>query len=334
MSSSNSSGNGGVPCRVGVYVCHCGTNISKMVDVAHIASEMEKSPQVVVSKHYKFMCSEPGQELIINDIKEHKLDRVIVAACSPLMHEPTFRAAVERGGMNRYFFEMANIREQVSWVTNEYTAATKKAHALIKGAVARAILHQPLEMRKVPITKRVMVVGGGIAGIEAALQIADAGYEVVLVEKEPSIGGHMAKFDKTFPTLDCAACILTPKMVSVGKHPLIRLVTYAEIEEVNGYVGNFKIKVRKKARFVDVEKCNSCGSCYEVCPSSPYPLDRKLILGNTIFKEGRRLKPRRPKSLGPDHDLTVLTSAQPMPEQVGIPRKETIVITDEGVNVL
>jgi heterodisulfide reductase subunit A len=314
-------GNGSPKCRVGVYICHCGTNISKMVDVVHIAKQMGDHADVAVAREYKFMCSEPGQELIIQDIREKKLDRVVVAACSPLMHEPTFRAAVERGGLNRYLFEMVNIREQCSWVTTDYDAATRKARALINGALARVKFHQPLEMRRISVTKRVMIVGGGIAGIEAALQLADAGFEVILVEKEESIGGHMARFDKTFPTLDCAACILTPKMVSVGKHPNIRLLSFSEVEDVQGYVGNFKIKVRRKARFVDPEKCNSCGSCYEVCPSQPYPEDRALILGGKVFKEGRRLKPRRPSSLGPEHDLWRLTGAQPMPEQERRPRE-------------
>jgi len=320
MSDPRTNGNGKPPaCRIGVYVCHCGTNIAKMVDVVQIAKQMGEFPEVVVARDYKFMCSEPGQELIINDIKEHKLDRVVVAACSPLMHEPTFRAACERGGLNRYLFEMVNIREQVSWVTTDYAAATNKARALLRGAAARVKYQKPLEMRRIGVTKRVMIVGGGIAGIEAALQIADAGYEVILVEKSESIGGHMASFDKTFPTLDCAACILTPKMVSVGKHPNIRLLSYADVEEVSGYVGNFKIKVRKKARFVDTETCNSCGSCYEACPSQPFPLDRALILGDTVFKEGRRLKARRPRSLGPEHDLFLFTGAQPRPEQTLTP---------------
>lgn len=321
MTVSNNNGNG-EQLRIGVYVCHCGTNISKMVDVVKVAKELGKNTTVAISRDYKFMCSEPGQELIINDIKEHKLDRVVVAACSPLMHESTFRAAIERGGLNRYLFEMANIREQVSWVSTDYAKATDKAIRLVKGATARVYFHQPLEMRRVPITKQVMIVGGGITGIEAALQIAEAGYKVILVEREPSIGGHMAKFDKTFPTLDCAACILTPKMVQVGKHPNITLLSYSEVEEVKGFVGNFKVKVRRKARFVDENVCNSCGACYEVCPSTPNPLDRKLIVGNVIFKEGRRLKPRRPKAIGPKHDITILTAAQPMPEQIGIPKRD------------
>ena len=315
--SSNADGSR----RIGVYICHCGTNIAKTIDVIRVAELLKEIPGVVVSRHYRFMCSDPGQELIQKDIKEFNLDRVVVAACSPLMHESTFRKAVEMAGLNRYLFEMANIREQVSWVTIDPKMATSKAIALVKGAIARVKFHEPLEMRRVPITRRVLVVGAGIAGIEAALQIADAGFEVVLVEREPSIGGHMSQFDKTFPTLDCAACILTPKMVSVGKHPNIRLMTWSEIEEVKGYVGNFKVTVRKKARYVDPTLCNSCGSCYEACPSSPYPKERRLILGKQIFKEGKALEIRHPGVLGPEHDLTVLTGAQPMPEAALVPEK-------------
>jgi heterodisulfide reductase subunit A len=312
MSNGFYEGNGSV--RVGVYICHCGTNIAKTVDVVQVAEAMAKVPGVVVSRHYRFMCSDPGQELIQKDIRELKLNRVVVAACSPLMHESTFRKAVEGADLNRYYFEMANIREQVSWVTIDPRAATQKAIALVKGAVARVKLHEPLEMRRVHITKRVMIVGGGIAGIEAALQVADAGFEVILVERDPSIGGHMSRFDKTFPTLDCAACILTPKMVSVGKHPNIKLVTWAEIEEVKGYIGNFKVKIRKKARYVDTTKCNSCGTCYEACPSRPFPQMRRLKLGKDIIKEGKALELRHAYVLGPEYDLTVLTGAQPMPE--------------------
>jgi heterodisulfide reductase subunit A len=307
--------------RVGVYMCHCGTNIAKTIDVMKVAEAVAHLPGVVASRDYRFMCSDPGQELIQKDIRELNLNRVVVAACSPLMHENTFRKAVEAAGLNRYFFEMANIREQVSWVTTDPRAATQKAIALVKGAIARVKLHEPLDMRRVPITKRVLVVGGGIAGIEAALQIADAGFEVILVEREPSIGGHMSRFDKTFPTLDCAACILTPKMVSVGKHPNIRLITWAEIDEVKGYIGNFKVKIRKKARYVDTSKCNSCGTCYEACPSRPYPQMRRLLLGKSVIKEGKVLELRDTKVLGPEFDLTILTGAQPMPEAVLTPTK-------------
>lgn len=312
-------GNGEI--RIGVYVCHCGSNIAKTVDVANIAKSCLTLPNVVVARDYKFMCSDPGQELIRKDIEELHLNRVVVAACSPLMHEPTFRKAVETAGINRYFFEMANIREQVSWVTIDPTLATNKARAIIKGAVARVRLHEPLEMRRVPIKRSVLVVGGGIAGIEAALQMADAGFEVYLVEREASIGGHMSQFDKTFPTLDCAACILTPKMVSVGKHANIHLITWAEVEEVKGYIGNFKVRIRKKPRYVDPQSCNSCGSCMEACISRPLPKDRRMKLGGRIYREGRLLDVRDKYILGPKHDLTVLTGAQPMPENVQTPEE-------------
>jgi heterodisulfide reductase subunit A len=214
---------------------------------------------------------------------------------------------------------MGNIREQVSWVTLNPQLATAKAIAIIKGAIARVRFHEPLEMRKVPIKSRVLIVGGGIAGIEAALQIADAGFEVVLVERDSSIGGHMSRFDKTFPTLDCAACILTPKMVSVGKHPNIKLITWAEVEDVKGYIGNFTVKIRRKARYVDTTLCNSCGTCYEACPSRQYPSHRRLMLGKNVFKEGAALDIKHPGIMGPEHDLTVLTGAQPMPEPVATP---------------
>jgi heterodisulfide reductase subunit A2 len=305
--------------RVGVYVCHCGTNIAKVVDVVKIAESFKSYPGVVVSRHYRFMCSDPGQDMIQKDIKEHNLDRVVVAACSPLMHENTFRKAVEGAGLNRYLFEMVNIREQVSWVTEDHHAATHKADMLLRAGVARVKLHEQLQMRRVPITKRVLVVGAGIAGIEAALQMADAGFEVIVVEKDSSIGGHMSKFDKTFPTLDCAACILTPKMVSVGKHPNIKLMTWAEVTEVKGYVGNFKVKIKSKPRYVDVDVCNSCGSCYEACPSRPFPEYRRMTVGGRIFREGRLLDVKDKRILGPRHDLTSLTGAQPMPENIEVP---------------
>ena len=283
--NDGTSSNGGPP-RIGVYVCHCGTNIAKTVDVEAVSSFAAGLSNVVVARNYRFMCSDPGQDLIQKDIREQGLSRVVVAACSPLMHEPTFRKAVEKAGMNRYLFAMSNIREQVSWVTVDPVAATSKAKALVSAAVRRVALQEPLEMRRVRIMNRALVVGGGIAGIEAALQLADSGLEVVLVEREPSIGGHMASFDKTFPTLDCAACILTPKMVSVGQHPRIRLLTWSEIDSVEGYIGNFKVKVRRKARFVDVSKCNSCGTCYEACPSRPYPSRRRMVLGGKAYREG------------------------------------------------
>ena len=252
--------------RIGVYICHCGTNIANTVDIAAVAEYAKTLPEVAVVREYKYMCSDPGQEMIKKDIDNDRLTRVVVSSCSPLMHENTFRGAVEDAGMNRFLFQMSNIREQCSWVHSDREKATEKAKRLVAGAVRRVRWHRELSGRRVPVEQSAMVVGAGIAGIEAALKIAEAGKKVYLVEKEPSIGGHMAKFDKTFPTLDCAACILTPKMVSVGQHPNIELLTYSEVEEVSGFVGNFEVKVRRKARYVDEEKCTGCGSCLERCP--------------------------------------------------------------------
>ena len=255
--------------RIGVYVCHCGSNIAGTVDVenvSHWAGEELKDRGVVVSRDYKFMCSSLGQELIEQDIKEQGLTRVVVAACSPHLHEKTFRTATERGGLNPYLCELCSIREQVSWVHTDKAAATEKSKAVISGAVERVIHNEPLEPLRVPIHEATMVVGGGIAGIQAALEIADAGHPVYMVEREPSIGGHMAQFDKTFPTLDCAACILTPRMVSVGTHPNVHLLTWSEVTRVDGYVGNFTVTIRKKARFIDEDLCTGCGICQEKCP--------------------------------------------------------------------
>jgi heterodisulfide reductase subunit A len=252
--------------KVGVYICHCGTNIAKTVDVEEVATWAGEQPNVEIAREYKFMCSSLGQDLIEEDIKEKGLTRVVVSSCSPHMHEKTFRTACERGGLNPFFFEMANIREHDSWITDDKEAATKKAKALTNAAIERVVHHQPLEPIPVEINPNTLVVGGGISGITAALELADAGYHVYLVEREPSIGGHMAQLDKTFPTLDCSACILTPKMVDVGQHPNITLLTYSEVEKVDGYLGNYTVAVRKKARYVDEEHCTGCGICIEKCP--------------------------------------------------------------------
>ena len=252
--------------RIGVYICHCGSNIAGTVNTEEVAQFAGGLEGVVVARDYKFMCSEPGQELIKKDIRELGLNRVVVASCSPTMHEPTFRRATQEAGVNPYLFEMANIREQCSWVTEDKEEATKKAKALVSAAVRRVYYHQPLETREVPVNPNTLVVGGGIAGIQAALKVADSEHKVYLVEKDPSIGGHMAQLDKTFPTLDCSACILTPKMTQVGSHPYIELLTYSQVEEVSGYIGNFKVKIRKKARFVDADKCTGCGLCQTKCP--------------------------------------------------------------------
>jgi heterodisulfide reductase subunit A len=254
--------------RVGVYVCHCGHNIAGSVDVEEVAEWAADLPGVVVARDYKFMCSSLGQELVEEDIKEQGLTRVVVAACSPHMHEPTFRKACERAGLNQYLFEMANIREHASWVHQDSEeSATEKAKSQIAAAVYRAVELEPLEPFKAEIKESTLVVGGGIAGINAALEIANAGHPVYLVEREPSIGGHMAQFDKTFPTLDCAACILTPKMFDVGNHPNITMLTYSEVEQVDGYVGNFTVRVRQKARKIDTELCTGCGDCWSRCPA-------------------------------------------------------------------
>jgi len=252
--------------RIGVYICHCGSNIAGTVDCEEVAEFARGLDPVVVARDYKYMCSDPGQNLIKNDIKEQGLNRVVVASCSPRMHEPTFRHACQDAGLNQYLFEMANIREHCSWVHEDREMATEKAKALVSAAVRRVYYHEPLETREVPVNPNALVVGGGIAGIQAALEIADSEHQVYLVEKEPSIGGHMAQFDKTFPTLDCAACILTPKMTTVGQHPFIQLMSYSEVEDVSGYVGNFKVKIRRKARYIDEVKCTGCGECPKVCP--------------------------------------------------------------------
>ena len=252
--------------KIGVYICHCGSNIAGMVNTEEVARFAHGLEGVVVARDYKFMCSDPGQELIKKDIRELGLNRVVVASCSPTMHEPTFRRACQDAGVNPYLFEMANIREQVSWVTEDREEATEKAKALVSAAVRRVYYHQPLETREVPVNPDTLIVGGGIAGIQAALKIADSEHKVYLVEKDPSIGGHMAQLDKTFPTLDCSACILSPKMTQIGSHPYIELLTYSDVEEVSGYIGNFKVKIRKKARYVDEEKCTGCGLCQTKCP--------------------------------------------------------------------
>ena len=255
--------------RVGVYVCHCGSNIAgtvDVVDVANWAAEKLGRQGVIIAREYKFMCSSLGQELIEKDIKELGLTRVVVAACSPHLHEKTFRTAAKNAGLNPYLVELASIREQVSWVHSDKAVATAKAKAVVSGAVSRVIENRPLEEIKVPINPNTLVVGGGIAGIQSALEIANAGFHVYLVEREPSIGGHMAQFDKTFPTLDCSACILTPRMVEAGTHPNITLLTWSEVTNVAGYVGNFHVTIKKKARFINEELCTGCGICQEKCP--------------------------------------------------------------------
>ena len=271
--------------KIGVYVCHCGLNIAGTVNVEEVARYAGTLPSVVVSRDYRYMCSDPGQDLIKNDIKELGLNRVVVASCSPRMHEPTFRKACQDAGLNPYLFEHANIREHCSWPhAADKDRATEKAKALVSAAVRRVYWHEPLEVKEVPVNPNVLVVGGGIAGIQAALDIADGEKKVYLVERDPSIGGHMIQLDRTFPTLDCSECILTPKMTEVGHHPNIELMTYSEVEEVSGYIGNFKAKIRKKPRYVDIEKCNTCAECAKVCPVEvPDELEMGLHLRKAAY---------------------------------------------------
>jgi len=252
--------------KTGVYICHCGLNIAGTVDVEEVARYAQGLPSVVVARDYRYMCSDPGQALIKDDIKNLGLNRVVVASCSPRMHEPTFRRACQDAGLNPYLYEHANIREHCSWVHADTKLATNKAKDLVRAAVRRVYHHEPLVIKEAPLNPNVLVIGGGIAGIQAALDIANGEHTVYLVEREPSIGGHMAQLDRTFPTLDCSECILTPKMTEVGQHPFITLLAYSEVEEVLGSVGNFKVKVRKKARYVDEKKCTGCGVCEEKCP--------------------------------------------------------------------
>ncbi len=252
--------------RIGVYICHCGLNIAGSVDCADVAKYAATLPHVVLAQDNRYTCSDQGQAGIKNDIKEHKLNRVVVASCSPRLHEPTFRKTCEEAGLNKYLFEMANIREHCSWVhLHDREAATDKAKDLVKMAVAKVALLKPQHEIEVPITRKALVIGGGVAGIQAALDLADTGYKVFMVEKEPSIGGMMARIDKTFPTMDCSICILAPKMSDAGHHPNIELITNSEVSEVKGYIGNFRVKVLRKPRYV-TKDCSACGECAKACP--------------------------------------------------------------------
>ncbi|MEJ2264238.1 MAG: FAD-dependent oxidoreductase, partial [Anaerolineales bacterium] len=287
--------------KVGVYICHCGTNIAGTVDVEEVARWAGEQPNVEIARDYKFMCSSLGQDLIEEDIKEKGLTRVVVASCSPHMHEKTFRTACERAGLNPFLFEMANIREHDSWTTDDKEAATLKAKALVMAAVDRVVNHESLEPLPVEINPNTLIVGAGIAGISAALELANGGFHVYLVEREPSIGGHMAQLDKTFPTLDCSACILTPKMVEVGQHPNITLLTWSEVENVAGYLGNFTVTVRKKARYVNEETCTGCGICYNQCPRTI--TDPIQLMGE--FKSGYVANTNIPEVIGGQDGGTV-----------------------------
>ena len=257
--------------RIGVFVCWCGSNIAATVDVEAVAEALSHEPGVVFSANYQYMCSEAGQNLIKDAIRDHQLTGVVICSCSPRMHEQTFRKTAAAAGLNPYMVEIANIREQCSWIHKDKAAGTEKAIILGRAAVAKVHLNAPLVAGESPVTKRALVIGGGIAGIQTALDIADAGFEVDIVEKEPTIGGKMTQLDKTFPTLDCAACILTPKMVDCAQDERIHIYAYSEVEKVEGFVGNFTVTIKKKARFVDETKCTGCGLCTEKCPQTQVP---------------------------------------------------------------
>ncbi len=251
--------------KIGVFICHCGINIAQTVDVKALTKYASSLEGVVVSKEYKYMCSSQGAELITDSIKKHKLDGVVVACCSPRMHENTFRSVVEKGGVNAFNLEIANIREHCSWAHEDKNEATDKAKILVRAAVARARLLEPLQQSTIPVTPNALVIGGGIAGIQSALDLAEEGFKVALVEKSPTIGGRMAQLDKTFPTLDCSSCILTPKMMEVANHPNIDLVTNAEVTGIEGTIGNYIVEVTQHPRYIDVEKCTGCSDCQDAC---------------------------------------------------------------------
>jgi len=266
--------------RIGVFVCHCGTNIAATVDVKAVAEALSYENGVVYSIDYQYMCSESGQNMIKDAIRDYKLTGVVICSCSPRMHEATFRKAAQSAGLNPYMVEVANIREQCSWIHKDIKEGTEKAIILGREAIAKVQLNAPLQAGQSPVTKRALVIGGGIAGIQTALDIAEAGFEVDIVEKKPTIGGKMTQIDKTFPTLDCAACILTPKMVDCAQNDKIKIYSYSEVESVSGFVGNFSVKIRKKARYVDEDKCTGCGLCTEKCPQKKVPNEFNLGMDN------------------------------------------------------
>ena len=266
--------------RVGVFVCWCGSNIAGTVDVHAVSEALKNEPGVVFSANYQYMCSQAGQDMIIKAVKEHNLTGIVVCSCSPRMHEATFRKTAAAAGLNPYMVEIANIREQCSWVHKDMATGTEKAIILGKAAIAKVNLNAPLTPGESPVTKRALVIGGGIAGIQTALDIADAGFEVDIVEKKPTIGGKMAQLDKTFPTLDCAACILTPKMVDVAQNDKIRIFSYSEVSEIKGFVGNFNVTIKKNARYVKEDVCTGCGACVEKCPMKKVPNEFNLGMDN------------------------------------------------------
>ena len=254
--------------KVGVYICHCGVNIAGVISVEDLVKYAETLPDVTVARDYRFFCSDTGQNVIKEDIEAGLINRVVVAACSPRMHEPTFRLVCKEAGLNQFLFEMANIREHSTWVhMKDPEGAYEIAKDHVKMAVAKARELIPLEVQKVDVEPSCLVIGGGIAGMNSAIDLGTEGFKVYLVERSPTIGGHMAQLDKTFPTMDCSACILTPRMVDISRNKNIELLTYSEVVEVTAYVGNFEVTIMKKPRYVDMEKCTACGLCVEPCPA-------------------------------------------------------------------
>ncbi|GMO32878.1 MAG: CoB--CoM heterodisulfide reductase iron-sulfur subunit A family protein [Candidatus Azobacteroides pseudotrichonymphae] len=282
--------------KIGVFVCHCGENIASTVDCEKVATLAAQLPSVVFSIDYKYMCSDPGQNKIKEAIKKHNLTGIVVSACSPRMHESTFRKACFEAGLNPYLCEIANIREHCSWVHEQEENTTQKSFHLIRGLVEKVKSNHPLQPIKIPVNKTAIVIGGGIAGIQASLDIANGGYQVVLVEREPSIGGHMAQLSETFPTLDCSQCILTPRMVEVAQHSNIALYTYSEIENIDGFIGNFNVKIRKKAKSVNEKICTGCGICCIKCPSkkNPSKFEQGLSYRTAIYIPFPQAVPNKP----------------------------------------
>ncbi|MCL2008820.1 MAG: CoB--CoM heterodisulfide reductase iron-sulfur subunit A family protein [Treponema sp.] len=281
--------------RTGIFICHCGSNIASIVDVVALENAARTFPNVMFAVTQKYACSQPGQNAIRDAVKEHDLDRIVIAACTPGMHEETFRKVLTACGLNPYMLEIANIREQCSWVHNDKEKATEKAIDLMRMKAAKIAKNQPLFSASIPVKKHALIIGGGIAGVQAAIDIADAGYPVTLVEREPSIGGKMVMLDKTFPTLDCAACICTPKMTEAGSHPNINLMTSSEVISVSGYIGNFEATIKTKARYVDHDTCNGCGLCETKCPAkATSEFEQGIAPRKAIYKLFPQAVPSKP----------------------------------------
>lgn len=279
--------------RIGVFVCWCGLNIASTVDVAKVVDGIKGYPNVAHAVHYQYMCSDPGQKMIKDAIKEHKLEGFIVAACTHTLHENTYRKLAVSSGLNPYNLEIANIREHCSWVHTDIGKATKKAVRIIKSIVDKLTLNMELFPLKIPVTDKVLVVGGGITGMQAAIDIANAGHDVIVMDRKSSVGGRMSQLSETFPTLDCTQCIMTPKMVEVGQHSKIKLMTYSEVDDVSGFVGNFNVKIKHKPTYVDWSKCTGCGECERYCrtrylmqPQAPVEWKTRLTEEELVASEG------------------------------------------------